>query len=262
MFICSNLKAAGIVYNGAAFEGEYFGCFDKEDQLLGVIVHYSNGKIIMHASNNMGLKQLTLHLKKYIHRAVSGVLGPATQASYVIKELELPGSCFRINSCERLYELCLSDLKDSAIPNNCNITPAHNVPKDILIKWMIDYQVEALGAINDDKLSKQVNKHISHLSSNDCFVLVKNGAPVSLVNFNARLEDMLQIAPVWTPVKCRNNGFARLLLANTLLQEKAKGIKKAILFASNPAAIRVYHAVGFKNIGDYRIALLKKPIEL
>jgi len=47
MFICSNLRAAGIEYKGADFEGECFGCFDKHGdhvkQLLGVIVHYWNG---------------------------------------------------------------------------------------------------------------------------------------------------------------------------------------------------------------------------
>ena len=29
MFICSNLKSAGIDYKGSDFEGEYFGCFDS-----------------------------------------------------------------------------------------------------------------------------------------------------------------------------------------------------------------------------------------
>ena len=31
MFICSNLKLAGIDYGGSDFEGEYFGYFDKHD---------------------------------------------------------------------------------------------------------------------------------------------------------------------------------------------------------------------------------------
>ena len=40
MFICSNLKTAGIEYGGSDFEGEYFDSFDTNDQLRGMIVHF------------------------------------------------------------------------------------------------------------------------------------------------------------------------------------------------------------------------------
>lgn len=53
MFICSNLKAAGIEYGGSDFEGEYFGYFDTNDQLQGVIVHYWNGNVMMHSEDMM-----------------------------------------------------------------------------------------------------------------------------------------------------------------------------------------------------------------
>lgn len=46
-----------------------------------------------------------------------------------------------------------------------------------------------------------------------------------------------------------------MLLTNMLIQEKIKGTKQAILFTDNPAAIKTYLAVGFKKIGDYRLAL-------
>lgn len=52
--------------------------------------------------------------------------------------------------------------------------------------------------------------------------------PVCLSAFNARLSDMVQIGPVWTPPKYRNRGFARLLLTYTLQHEKLKGTKQAI----------------------------------
>ena len=55
MFICSNLKVAGIEYKGTDFQGEYFGYFSDNplkltEQLEGVIVHYWNGNVMMHAS--------------------------------------------------------------------------------------------------------------------------------------------------------------------------------------------------------------------
>jgi predicted GNAT family acetyltransferase len=70
------------------------------------------------------------------------------------------------------------------------------------------------------------------------------------------------VGPVWTPPEHRNKGYARLLLAYTLYQEKLKGTKQAILFTDNPAAIKAYLAIGFEKIGNYRLALLEKPIKL
>ena len=210
----------------------------------------------------MILEHLTIHLKKYMHRSIAGVLGPSAQASYVIKALDLSDSNFNINRDEGLYELCLSDLDDVTMPSDCNIIPAHDVTRDILLQWITGYEVEALEALKDDQLSERVNKKVDRISSGDCFALVQNDVPVSLVGFNSRLDDMLQIGPVWTPVEYRNNGFARLLLANILLREKAMGIKQAVLFTDNLAAIKAYQAVGFKRIGTYCLALLKESIKL
>ena len=72
---------------------------------------------------------------------------------------------------------------------------------------------------------------------------------------------MVQVGPVWTPPEHRNKGYARLLLAHTLYQEKLKGTKQAILFTDNPAEIKVYLALGFKKISNYRLTLLEKPVQ-
>ena len=267
MFICSNLKATGIEYGGSDFEGEYFGYFDKHDghleRLLGVIVHYWNGNVMMHAEDHDVLEKLILHLKKNIRRPVAGVLGPNIQAENVIKKLGLSGLSFRINSNEGLYEINLEALNELRMTSNMQVVSAQDVTKNILIKWMKSYEIEALGALNDGTLEKQVQENWNlRLQKNDSWVLLLDGIPVALSGFNARLTDMIQVGPVWTPPEYRNKGFARLLLAYTLQQEKIKGSKKAILFTDNPAAIKAYLAIGFKKIGNYRLALLEQTVEL
>jgi predicted GNAT family acetyltransferase len=267
MFICSNLKAAGIDYKGADFEGEYFGYFDKHDshlkRLLGVIVHYWNGNVMMHAEGHDVLENLILHLKKNISRPVAGILGPNMQAEHVIKKLGLSGRSFGINSNAGLYEINLEALNELSIPSNMKVVSAQDVPKSMLIEWMKSYDIEALGSLNDETLEKQVQEHWNlRLQKNDSWVLLLNGTPVALSAFNARLIDMVQVGPVWTPPEYRNKGLARLLLAYTLQQEKLKGTKQAILFTDNPAAIKAYLAIGFKKIGNYRLALLEQPVQL
>lgn len=265
MFICSNLKAAGIEYKGADFEGEYFGYFAKHglERLLGVIVHYWNGNVMMHAEGNNVLEKLILHLKKNISRPVAGILGPNTQAEHVIKNLGLSERSFSINANEGLYEINLEALNELSMSPHINVVSAQDVLKSILIEWMKSYRIEALGALNDETLEKHVQEHWNlHLQKNDSWVLLSEGTPVALSAFNARLADMVQVGPVWTPPQYRNKGFARLLLSYTLRQEERKGTKKAILFTDNPAAIKAYLAIGFKKVGHYRLALLEKPVQL
>jgi predicted GNAT family acetyltransferase len=128
---------------------------------------------------------------------------------------------------------------------------------------MKSYDIEALGALDDENLEKQVQERWNlRLEKNDSWVLLLDGIPIALSAFNARLSDTVQIGPVWTPPEYRNKGFARLLLAYTLHQEKLKGTKQAILFTNNPAAIKAYLSIGFRKIGNYRLALLEKPINL
>lgn len=265
MFICSNMSTAGIEYTGADYQGEYFGYFNHTnipiEQLQGIIVHYWNGNIMMHTSHHAILERLTGYLKNNIKRPVAGVLGPNMQAESVIQILALPSDCFSINSNEGLYEINLATLDKHTMPSHFDVIPAKDIPKDVLIKWMKNYEIEALSAPDNDDLEKKVEENWSRrLQKNDGWILLSKGTPVSLSAFNARLEDMVQIGPVWTPQEHRNQGFARLLLAHTLHQEQQKGIKKAILFTNNPAAIKAYLAIGFQKIGDYRLALLDQPI--
>lgn len=263
MFICNNLKVAGIEYKGADFQGEYFGCFKKNslehtEQLTGFIVHYWNGNIMMHAANNEILEHLIIHLKAKITRPIAGILGPNLQAEYVLQKLGLTNANFNINRKEWLYKINIFTLKEINLSDNLNIVAAQDVSKDLLIKWMQAYDLEALGSSKDSKFEERAIDKVNRLIQKDCDILLSNGIPVSLCAFNARLDNMVQVGPVWTPPEHRNKGFARLLLTFMLMQEKIKGTKEAILFTSDPAAIKVYINIGFEKTGDYRLALLEK----
>jgi GNAT superfamily N-acetyltransferase len=263
MFICSNLRAAGVEYKNEMFHGEYFGSFcSLSGNLNGVIVHYWNGNIMMFASNLSTLSHLVLILKQNIKRSIIGILGPDNQAKLVIKELGLVNEDYEVNSKEGLYELHLEKLDQLHLPPGFKIIDASRASKDTLIKWIENYEIEALCAERNIELVKRVENKVDRLMKSDCLVLIKDGIAVSLSAFNARIEGMVQIGPVWTPPEYRNQGFSRLLVASSLLTEKNNGTKAAILFANNPAAVRSYESIGFKIIGDYRLAILKKECYL
>ncbi len=261
MFICSNLETAGIQYQDKIFHGEYWGAFnDISSQLEGVIVHYWNGKIMMFAPDIQILKDLASTLKTNIRRPIAGVLGPDSQASLVIKEFGLSDKSYSINRNERLYELNLDALDISDLPSGFSIAHSKATPKDQLIKWMKAYEIEALGADNNKDLDTRAQDKVQTLINGNCWILYQNNTPLSLSAFNAKIDDMVQIGPVWTPTEHRNKGFARILVRHTLIQAKQEGIQKAILFTNNQAAIKAYESIGFNVIGNYRLALLKNEI--
>lgn len=267
MFMASNLKASGIDYHGADFQGEYFGCFERDhegiERLVGVVVHYWNGNVMMHVQNDTILEKLIIHLKKYINRPIAGILGPNIHAERVIDKLGLSRCRYAINRNEGLYELNLSDLSPLALPPEMRVVPAQDVPKNILIAWLKNYDIEALGAASDETLEKKIEEHWDlRLRQNNSWVLLHDDIPVALGAFNARLADRVQVGPVYTPPDYRNLGFARRLLAHILYQEKLKGTHSAVLFTDNPAAIKAYRVIGFKKIGDYRIALLERSVQV
>lgn len=260
MFMGNNLKRAGVVYQSAPFQGEYWGHFNcLTAQMDGVIVHYWSGNVMMFAPDPEILKALTASLKMQTQRPVSGVLGPDAQAEMVIKALGISQASYDVNRKEGLYQLRLDDVNAPQILPSFEVREARAITTDLLRQWMEHYDIEALGAPKDAHLQKGAVRKVERLIQGDCWILMKDNMPVSLSAFNARFEDAVQIGPVWTPPEYRNQGFARTLLAHILMIAKKQGAQQAVLFTDHPAAIKAYQAVGFEQIGDYRLALLGEP---
>jgi predicted GNAT family acetyltransferase len=81
---------------------------------------------------------------------------------------------------------------------------------------------------------------------------------VSYSVFNATLPEIVQIGGVWTPSELRGRGYARSVVAGSLLAAREQGVRRAVLFADplNAAARAAYLALGFRIVGDYGLVLL------
>ena len=69
--------------------------------------------------------------------------------------------------------------------------------------------------------------------------------------FNARLPDVVQVGGVWTPPDMRGRGYARCAVAASLLQARAEGARRAILFTNSASGARAYEALGFARTGQF-----------
>jgi len=262
MFILSNLRASGIEYNGLDFQGEYFGYFDKNNELIGMIVHYWNGNIMMYAQNKNILKKLIIHLKDNIKRPIEGILG--IDGEFAAKNLgskiidNILGNVLCI-----LYKMNLDNLSEIEIKKNFKLVSAKEIERIILTKFIKGYYIEALceldNAILDEKIQKSLDRQ---LKQDNLWILLANEIPVSMIGVNARLEDIVQIGNVYTLKEHRNKGFAKEILYRSLYAEKLKGVKEVVLFADNEVAIKIYEKIGFKKIGNYYMGILQEPIKL
>ena len=62
---------------------------------------------------------------------------------------------------------------------------------------------------------------------------------------------------IYTPPALRGRGFAKAVVAASLLVARDRGSSRAVLFTNNPSAARAYEALGFRRIGDYSLVLLR-----
>lgn len=265
MFLRSNMKRVGLEYQNSDYHGDYFGAFDENGDVIGVLAHYWNGNIMMQALDKAILGGLIHAFRDATTRPIAGILGADEQAKAVIDELLLADKAYATNRSEGLYTL---DLDKLSVPEKFDFSEsemidAGKVDRSILTRWIKAYEIEALGSEDNDALDGHVESRVNRtINGTDCWALLIDGEPVSLSGFNARLPDIVQIGPVWTPPEYRSRGYARVLVAMTLQKAKADGADQAILFTDNPAAAKAYEAIGFKETGLYRLALLKKPVDL
>lgn len=263
MFLRSNLRNSGIEYKSdSPYHGEYFAYCNSLGEIQGIIAHYWNGNIMMQCPDLSALKELFHYFKFHCSRPICGILGDEIQAKIVIDMLEIHSSSFALNATDGLYQLILSEM---IVPNSVyQLKKARYCAPDILKKWLTDYHIEALGAdLSNPSSVESINNTVKEASNrDDLWIIENNGLPLSLCGFNASLPDIVQIGPVWTPVEYRNQGYARSIVALSLLEAKKNGVKQAILFTNNLAAERAYYSIGFKKIGEYRLAILKEKISI
>jgi predicted GNAT family acetyltransferase len=91
-------------------------------------------------------------------------------------------------------------------------------------------------------------------------VLEADGALAAYSAFNARLPEIVQVGGVWTPRPQRGRGFARAVVAASLLEARAEGVARAVLFTESPAARRCYEALGFRKVSEYGLVIFTHPV--
>ena len=187
---------------------------------------------------------------------VAAVTGPPDASARLIGAMGLGAETFRLNHVEPLYRLDLAAMAQS--PDH--ICPTRPEDVELLADWFFDYGVDT--GIGGTDAAAREEAHARAQRSMDrpaLRLLIEDGVPVAMSDFNAEVSDIVQIGGVFVPRALRNAARGRRVVHAQLCEARMRGIRTAVLFANNPAAARAYEAIGFEHTGGYRVAVLHHP---
>jgi GNAT superfamily N-acetyltransferase len=255
MFLRSNARRGGLVFQGQPFQATYAGAF-RRGAIVGVVAHSWSGMVQVQAPDLV--TELTRACIALSGRQVTGFSGPLEQVREAKTALRLETSHAKLRADEGLYALNLSDLiippALSADVIVCQPVAQHQ--RDLLCGWRLAYDIEVLGATDSAEQRQRAADFLDgQTADGNAWVALDRGMPVSLSAFNATLPDMVQLGGIYTPPELRGRGFAKVAVAGSLLAGRERGASRAVLFTNNPSAVRTYEALGFARVGDFSLIL-------
>ena len=190
-------------------------------------------------------------------QAYRGILGAADQVS-ALRDAFGWDSHAGIDAVEPLYQLALDALK---LPDctGFDLIPLSDAPRKTVVDWRAAYLAEVLPMPGENPAEIAARDIASYLEADSHRVLLRDGKPVAMTGFNARLPQAVQIGGVYTPPELRGQGLARRAVGLHLQQAQRLGVTKSILFAASDTAARAYEAIGFVKTGAFAMLIYEDP---
>ena len=264
LFLLGNLRAAGIVDTGATYSATWVASF-QGPSVTGVAAHCWNGMLLVQAP--VGLPALARAALEASGRPLAGISGPRRQVEETRTALGLDGAAASMDHEAELFSLGLPGMSvpEPLLRGDVACSPPSTDELPLLVDWRVAYAVETLGAVAGPGLAKACADEVARLvDEGNAFVLRAGDTAVAFSGFNARLEEVVQVGGVYTPPALRGRGYGRGVVAGSLLEARASGVHRAVLFTekTNEAARRAYLALGFRVVGDYGMVIFETPASL
>ena len=193
----------------------------------------------------------------FVDRTVTRLVGHGQQMDDLRHAAGLEDAPTSLNSDEMLFAV---DMAHATTPDGRgDLRPMSEIDRSFVLDWMFDYDVNTLGMTEEASKARLDNEFDGALAAGSRRILADGDTPLCLTGFNAEVDDIVQVGPVYTPPDQRGQGHARRAVALHLQEAKAKGAKRSILFANNPHAIAAYEAIGYRPIGRFSLIFFAEP---
>jgi GNAT superfamily N-acetyltransferase len=257
MFLRSNAHETGLEYRGEPLEADYVAAFD-DGRIVAVAAHCWNGVLLVQAP--VRLEEVVRAAVRHSRREVVGLSGPAAQVRAARQALGMENRPAPKLGHEELFAL---DLVDLVVPaplaeGRWICRRPRQDELELLTDWRVGFFLEALHGTDGPGVREACRMEVRFIRERESdWLLSADGRPVSYSNFNARLPEIVQIGGVWTPPELRGRGYGGAVVAGSLLQARAEGVTRAVLFAERTEAKRAYRRIGFRAVGEYGLVLFR-----
>ncbi|WP_209834734.1 GNAT family N-acetyltransferase [Ruegeria sp. HKCCE3926] len=252
MFLRSNLLAHGIGFGDDDHSTRFF--IWGQDRIQGVFGLTKKG-YLMAQLPDCSPEAAQAFAGRIAGQTVLGMTGAAQQVEMILDALGLGQAGYRLHHDEPLYRLDLGEIPEAPIP----FRALSEADRPLLTRWFADYFEDTDQAKGQEAREMASDRITTDIQSGRAIVMLEDDAPVAMAAINASVRDQVQVGGVFVPRENRNCGLGRKVTTAVLQKARTEGANKAILFANNPPAARAYEAMGFQQIGWYRIALLQTP---
>jgi RimJ/RimL family protein N-acetyltransferase len=259
MFLLGNMRAAGLRDEGLPFEGTYAAAFEGH-AITAVATCYWNRNLVLQAPAH--LPEVVRAAALAAVRPIQGLIGPSDQVAAAWDALGIDPSRAQWDEEEKLYTLSLDELVVPATLSDGRVHARRMEPRDLdlVTAWRVAMRVESNNEEDTLRLRENTRASVERsLARGELWLLEEDGRPVSTTAFNASLAEVVQVGGVWTPPALRSRGYARAVVAASLLDARSQGAVRSVLFTGqeNLPAQKAYEALGFRHVGRYRLVLLR-----
>jgi len=252
MFLRANARQGGLQDRGQPRQATYAAAMGPSG-VVALAAHCWNGILLVQAPEQ--IHEVARTALAASGRPLKGISGPADQVRTAREALGVRKAA--VDDADLLYSLDLARLRVPPALAALSLRRPRGDELPLLIAWREQYLVETGLSAAGPLLHQDAKGGIELLQAQgDHWLLEDRGEPVAYTAFNARLPDIVQVGGVWTPPPLRGRGYARCAVAGSLLEARAAGARRAILFTSNTSAARAYEAIGFTRAGEYGLLIL------
>jgi RimJ/RimL family protein N-acetyltransferase len=250
MFLRNNLAKFGIGVSQEPHASMYW-IEETEGVVRAVFGKSTNGYMMVQAPHTSATFWLQI-AKLLAGSHVRGITGVPEQVDAALAAFGLARQPFLVNKDEPLYRVNMTDV----VKLDAEMRLADTPDFALLSDWFTGYALDTgLTGSPEDARAEGEDRAKKAIANPDVMMLLEDGVPVAMAGINARVADLVQIGGVYTPPAARGKGLARRAVSGLLGYQK--GVRHSILFAADAAAARAYEAIGYKQIGAYRVAMLR-----
>lgn len=261
MFALSNLATDGLAVDGGANPPRAMFAWIAGEPVSAFIAITAEG-MLLPVLPSRAAEHWRAVAPDLAGRRAFGLTGaaPAARAGFEVLGLDRAGSV--LNRDEPHFALDLADLEVPPGHDSFTVIRPGEAERPVLEAWRAAYHLEVMGTAPAQAEAVARRDTDRALALDTVRLILRDGEPVSQAGINAAAEGIVQVGGVYTPPALRGQGLARHAVAALLAEHRAAGVTRAVLFAASEAAARSYVALGFRRIGEYRLALFDPPVEI